>query len=163
LIAGVAVLSPVIEGSMAKAARGAPMIEIRCSRCERHGRLSVQRLLAEWGPDASIRDSRSVNARTATTRSSTHGAIRIARPWWSCFLPTLRLADMADMPPSPARLRSETAIPRDPLFRQDSHDVGEGEMRCVLLVTLLLLSGCSAGGCTLSDGTHVDAVACTDD
>jgi hypothetical protein len=28
------------------AARDVAMIEIRCSRCERHGRLSVQRLLA---------------------------------------------------------------------------------------------------------------------
>ena len=27
----------------------------------------------------------------------------------------------------------------------------------------LLLSGCSAGGCTLSDGTHVDTLACTED
>jgi len=31
----------------AVADRGAAMIEIRCSRCDRHGRLSVQRLLAE--------------------------------------------------------------------------------------------------------------------
>ena len=38
------------------AARGAAMIELRCGRCERHGRLSVRRLLAEWGSDASIRD-----------------------------------------------------------------------------------------------------------
>jgi len=38
------------------AARGAAMLDIRCSRCDRHGRLSVKRLLAEWGPDASIRD-----------------------------------------------------------------------------------------------------------
>ena len=28
--------------------RGAAMLEIRCSRCDRHGRLSVQRLLVEW-------------------------------------------------------------------------------------------------------------------
>jgi len=40
----------------AVADRGAAMIEICCSRCERHGRLSVARLLAEWGPDASLRD-----------------------------------------------------------------------------------------------------------
>jgi len=39
----------------------------------------------------------------------------------------------------------------------------EGEMRCVVLLTLLLLSGWSAGGCTLSDGTHIDTLACTDD
>ena len=32
------------------------MIEVRCGRCERHGRLSVDRLLAEWGADASLRD-----------------------------------------------------------------------------------------------------------
>ena len=38
------------------AACGATMIDIRCGRCDRHGRLSVNRLLAEWGPDASLRD-----------------------------------------------------------------------------------------------------------
>jgi hypothetical protein len=36
------------------AARGATMIEIRCGRCDRHGRLSVKRLLARYGPDAAI-------------------------------------------------------------------------------------------------------------
>jgi len=40
----------------AVADRGAAMLEIRCSRCDRHGRLSVKRLLAEWGLDASLRD-----------------------------------------------------------------------------------------------------------
>jgi hypothetical protein len=36
-------------------------------------------------------------------------------------------------------------------------------MHCVLLLTLLLLSGCSAGlGCTLSNGQHVDMLACMD-
>jgi len=38
------------------AARDVAMIEIRCSRCDRHGRLSVARLMAEWRADASIRD-----------------------------------------------------------------------------------------------------------
>jgi len=37
------------------AARGAAMIELRCGRCDRHGRLSVKRPLAQWGPDASLR------------------------------------------------------------------------------------------------------------
>jgi len=37
------------------AARGAAMLELRCGRCERRGRLSVQRLLAEYGADASVR------------------------------------------------------------------------------------------------------------
>jgi hypothetical protein len=32
------------------------MIDIRCGRCDRRGRLSVKRLLAEWGADASLRD-----------------------------------------------------------------------------------------------------------
>jgi hypothetical protein len=36
------------------AARGATMLDIRCGQCDRHGRLSVQRLLAEYGPDARI-------------------------------------------------------------------------------------------------------------
>ena len=36
------------------AERGAAMIEIRCGRCERAGRLSVARLLAEHGPNASM-------------------------------------------------------------------------------------------------------------
>jgi len=38
------------------AAKGAAMIELRCGRCDRHGRLSVARLLAEWGADASLLD-----------------------------------------------------------------------------------------------------------
>jgi len=38
------------------AARGATMLEIGRGRGERHGRLSVQRLMARYGPDASIRD-----------------------------------------------------------------------------------------------------------
>jgi len=70
------------------AAHGAAMLEIRCSRCDRHGRLLVARLLAEWGPDASIRDimqSRSAPARTGTTRSYTPAATPIVRRWCSCF------------------------------------------------------------------------------
>jgi hypothetical protein len=38
------------------AARDVAMIDIRFSRCERHGRLLVNRLLARYGPDASLRD-----------------------------------------------------------------------------------------------------------
>jgi hypothetical protein len=38
------------------AAKGAAMIDIRCGRCERPGRLSVKRLLASYRPEASIRD-----------------------------------------------------------------------------------------------------------
>ncbi len=36
------------------AERGAAMIEVRCGRCERAGRLSVARLLAEHGPSAAM-------------------------------------------------------------------------------------------------------------
>jgi hypothetical protein len=36
------------------AGRGAVMLEIRCGRCERHGRLSVRRLLIEHGPNADL-------------------------------------------------------------------------------------------------------------
>ena len=38
------------------AARDVATIDIRCGRCDRHGRLSVKRLLCSYGPDASIRD-----------------------------------------------------------------------------------------------------------
>jgi len=38
----------------AMADRGAAMLEIRCGRCERHGCLSVKRLLARYGPDAAM-------------------------------------------------------------------------------------------------------------
>jgi len=31
------------------AAHGTTMLEIRCGRCDRYGRLTVKRLLAEWG------------------------------------------------------------------------------------------------------------------
>jgi hypothetical protein len=34
--------------------RGAVMLEIRCGRCDRSGRLSVARLLAEHGPGAAM-------------------------------------------------------------------------------------------------------------
>lgn len=37
------------------AARGATMLDMRCGRRERHGRLSVARLLAEHGPDVPAR------------------------------------------------------------------------------------------------------------
>jgi len=32
------------------AAHGATMLEIRCGRCDRHGRLTVKRLLDQFGP-----------------------------------------------------------------------------------------------------------------
>jgi hypothetical protein len=38
------VMQRVVE--LGKAAIGAAMIDIRCGRCDRHGRLSVKRLLA---------------------------------------------------------------------------------------------------------------------
>ena len=38
------------------AARDVTLIDIRCGRCDRHGRLSVSRLMARYGPDASIHD-----------------------------------------------------------------------------------------------------------
>jgi len=38
------------------AARNVAMIDIRCSRCDRHGHLSVKRLMAELRADASLRD-----------------------------------------------------------------------------------------------------------
>jgi len=40
------------------AARDVAMIDIRCGRCDRHGRRPVKRLLARYGPDASIRARR---------------------------------------------------------------------------------------------------------
>ena len=42
----------ILLGEVAE--RGAAMIEIRCGRCERAGRLSVARLLAEHGPGAAM-------------------------------------------------------------------------------------------------------------
>jgi hypothetical protein len=38
----------ILLGEVAE--RGAEMIEIRCRRCDRQGRRSVARLLAEYGP-----------------------------------------------------------------------------------------------------------------
>jgi len=54
-------------------ARSAGIIKIRCRRCDRHGRLSVKRLLAEWRMHRSATSCRSrlANARTATIRSYT--------------------------------------------------------------------------------------------
>jgi len=42
--------------SLGDVAARVAMIDIRCSRCDRHGRLSVQRLLAEHGADAATTD-----------------------------------------------------------------------------------------------------------
>jgi len=42
--------------SLGDVAARVAMIDIRCGRCDRYGRLSVARLLTEWGPDASLRD-----------------------------------------------------------------------------------------------------------
>jgi hypothetical protein len=42
----------ILLGDVAE--RGAEMIEIRCGRCDRAGRLSVARLIAEHGPGAAI-------------------------------------------------------------------------------------------------------------
>ena len=42
----------ILLGEVAE--RGAAMIEVRCGRCERAGRLSVARLLAEHGPNTSM-------------------------------------------------------------------------------------------------------------
>ena len=53
------------------AARGVAMFEIRCGRCDRHGRLLVRRLLV-CAP--SSRD-RSVNARSGIMRRYTTAAI----------------------------------------------------------------------------------------
>src|SRR3954465_5345925 len=41
----------ITVGQVAQRAR---MLEVRCKRCDRHGRLSMARLLAELGPDAPI-------------------------------------------------------------------------------------------------------------
>jgi hypothetical protein len=46
--------SPVCSDVAEVAARGATMIEIRCGRCDRHGRLSVARLHAEYGPNVPV-------------------------------------------------------------------------------------------------------------
>ena len=54
------------------AARDVAMIDIRCSRCHRHGRLSVNRLMARYGPDESVRQIMQAQigeCRTGTARS----------------------------------------------------------------------------------------------
>jgi len=53
------------------AARGATKLN-SCGRCDRHRRLSVQRLLAQYGPDAAMRRTwldRIADARSGTVRS----------------------------------------------------------------------------------------------
>jgi len=37
------------------AARGVRVLDIRCGRCDRHGRLSLARLVEEYGADAPVR------------------------------------------------------------------------------------------------------------
>jgi len=62
------------------AARGAAMLDIRCGRCDRHGRLSVQRLLAQYGPDAPVRRAMQGQIGIARTgsRATASAAILIA-------------------------------------------------------------------------------------
>ena len=64
------------------AARGATMLEIRCGRGERHGRLLVKRLLACHGPDASIRDIMRRQIGSCPHRDDTQ---LYTRRWPSCF------------------------------------------------------------------------------
>jgi len=82
------------------AARGAPMLEIRCGRCDRHGRLSVARLLAEWGADASIRDIMHKQIGSCPHRNDTQLCTRCdpyCQRSWSCWA-RLGQADMAYVP-----------------------------------------------------------------
>jgi len=39
------------------AARDWTMIDIRCGRCDRHGRLPMKRLMARYGSDAAVHDA----------------------------------------------------------------------------------------------------------
>jgi hypothetical protein len=52
------------------AARGATTLEIRCRRCDRHGRLSVARLLAQFGPEAAMRDIMQAQVGACPNRSN---------------------------------------------------------------------------------------------
>jgi len=40
------------------AAAGQPQLDVACTKCDRRGRVSVARLLAEHGPDMSLPDLR---------------------------------------------------------------------------------------------------------
>jgi hypothetical protein len=52
------------------AARGATMLEIRCRRCDRHGRLSVARLLAQYGPAVAVRHIMQAQIGTCPNRNN---------------------------------------------------------------------------------------------
>ena len=43
-----------------------------CRRCDRHGRLSMKRLLAQYGPDVSLRDIMPDQISDCPNRDSTH-------------------------------------------------------------------------------------------
>jgi hypothetical protein len=72
----------ILLGEVAE--RGAEMIEIRCGLCDRHGRLGVARLLAEYGPRRRCGKSwrrRSANARSEKRMTSPGGAASTARTY----------------------------------------------------------------------------------
>jgi hypothetical protein len=58
----------ILLGEIAE--RGATMLEIRSARCDRHGRLSVARLLAEFGPDAAVGEVMHVQVGNCPNRDS---------------------------------------------------------------------------------------------
>jgi len=95
------------------AARGATMLEIRCGRGERHGRLLVKRLLACHGPDASIRDIMRRQIGSCPHRDDMQ-LYTICDPYW----PTLaqlfsRRPDMAYVPMKRTRTPIICTRPQD--------------------------------------------------
>ena len=59
----------ILLGEVAE--RGATMIELRCGRCDRQGRLSTARLLAEHGPGAAMGEVMRAQVGDCPKREST--------------------------------------------------------------------------------------------
>jgi hypothetical protein len=79
----------ITVGQVAERAR---MLDVKCSRCDRHGRLSLARLLIELGPDAPIADAwRGLNADCPKREAQGAGA--------RCDLFAPVLAKLVVMPP----------------------------------------------------------------
>jgi len=80
------------------------MIDIRCGRCERHGRLSVARLMAEWGPEACVwrraarRGGQDWPKAIAERREAVLTAASTARTWARSELRPIKSAAGAAQP-----------------------------------------------------------------
>jgi len=67
--------------TLGQAARHVAMLTLACNRCGRHGRLSVARLLAEWGEHMALADISDDTTASCPQRKA-HGAYERCAVHW---------------------------------------------------------------------------------